>query len=101
MNSCPVLICGCGQKSELFQPTEISVPEFLLKHKISLSSHINMIQKKGKARGLVLPDSHSPNHPSCLTGRRNSLGPLKHLDLLTDSLLNSPKFNLEAVREQG
>lgn len=101
MNSCPVLIRGCGQKSELFQPKQITAPEFFLKHKISLSSHINMSQEQGKPRGLVRPDSHRPNHPSCLTGRRNSLGPLKHLDLLTDSLLSSPKFNLDAVREQG
>lgn len=66
-----------------------------------LISHTNLSQEQGKPRWLVLPDSHTPTHPSCLTGRRNSLGPLEHLDLLTDSLLSSPKFNLEAVRSRA
>lgn len=52
VNSCPALITGCGQESELLQPKKITAPEFSLKHKISLSSHINMSQKQGKPKGV-------------------------------------------------
>lgn len=60
-----------------------------------------MWSRNSEREGLLLPASQSPIRISCLIGRRNSLGPFKHLDLLTDNLLNSPKFNLEAVREYG
>lgn len=45
-NSGTVLVNGCGEKTELFQPNAIVFFEFFLKDEISLNSHANVIQRQ-------------------------------------------------------